>query len=113
MPLPTQANEVYMNLDWLNRSLAPGTPILRRRIKGALASVMALQANMKAPRTRRRYKKTTCTVRCARFVLDWVIALSTVLQTELEGDSGEELLRLCQLAATRARRESMRRPRRA
>ena len=44
--------------------------------------------------------------------MDWILALATVLRAEFEQE-GAELLRLCQLAAARARRESMRRPLRA
>ena len=112
MPLPHQAIEVYMHLDWLLRSMRPGT-ILQRRIENALAYALKLQMQTHTPKPCRRYRKATCTVRLARHVLAWILALASVLWTEFEQEGAEELLRLCQLAATRARRESMRRPLRA
>ena len=113
MPLPHQAIEVYMHLAWLLRSMPPGTPILKRRIKDALAYILKLQIQTDTPKRYRRYRKATCTLRIARHVLDWIVALATALRTESEEEGTEKLLRLCQLAATRARRESMRRPLRA
>ena len=113
MPLPLQAAEIYMHLAWLLRSMPPGTPILKRRITHALACTLQLQTQTKTPKPCRRYRQATCTLRTARYVLDWVVALAKALRTESEEEGTEKLLRLCQLAATRARRESMRRPLRA
>ena len=58
MPLPTQVVEVSMHLSWLLRSIPPGTPILRRRLKAALAYALKLRAQTKTPQAQVESLKT-------------------------------------------------------